>query len=310
MRAVSVALVALSLVAGVLVGRATGAGAVSIVSTTLSPSTATVGDRITLTVVVEHDEATSVEGPGFGTDFGGLEVVEIPPAQEERRDGGVRTTLTYVLTGFQVGGFTVPSLAIVARGPDGTAPLRTDPQHVTIETVLTPGDTSLRPLKPQLDLREPAPPPVMPVLFVAAFAGLTAFGYVLHRRAAAIRPSPIVAEVFAPPPTPAEIARARLHEIDASGLAQSDPAEYYARIAGAVRTYLSARFAVSWSARWAEAASTAGRDAWLATCSNSATRSSSRGSRRRWSVARPTSPPLSRSSRSPATTPTKRPMTW
>jgi hypothetical protein len=109
--------------------------------------------------------------------------------------------------------------------------------------VLVPGDTSLRPLKPQLDIHEPAPSPVVPALFVAAFAGLTAFGYVLHRRAAALRPAYRGVIDALPPPSAEALARQQLQQLVDDGLAERDVAEYYTRIASVVRGYLSARFA-------------------------------------------------------------------
>ena len=108
---------------------------------------------------------------------------------------------------------------------------------------MAPGDDSLRPLKPQLDLAQPAPPPYVPATFVLMLAGLTAFGYWLIRRTIAVQPEPLrPVPVPAPPPTAADIAREQLDAVAASGLAQSDPAEYYTRIAAITRSYLSERF--------------------------------------------------------------------
>jgi hypothetical protein len=102
----------------------------------------------------------------------------------------------------------------------------------------------MRPLKPPFDLGDDAPSPIVPALVVAALAALTAFGYVLFRRAASLRPPPVTAPVAqVTPPRPDATARAALDAIAASGLASSDPPEYYARISAVVRRYLSERFA-------------------------------------------------------------------
>jgi hypothetical protein len=83
----------------------------------------------------------------------------------------------------------------------------------------------------------------VPATFVVLMAGLTALGYWLVRRAIlSPPPPPRIVSVAAPPATPAEAARAELDRIASSGLASSDSAEYYARIAATVRAYLSRSF--------------------------------------------------------------------
>jgi hypothetical protein len=218
--------------------------AVRVVSADLAPSTATVGDRITLTVVLDHDRALVLEPPGFGADYGGLELVDIADPRDEQRDGRtVRTTLAWTLVPFRTGEVTVPPLTIIGRGPTGTTAARTPARTVGVRSVLRPGETELRPLKPQLEIAEPAPSPAVPILVVGAFAALTAFGYLLHRRALAVRPAPVRARApGAPPETPAMRAHAALGAIAAGGLAETDIPEYYARIAAVVRAYLSERF--------------------------------------------------------------------
>jgi hypothetical protein len=218
--------------------------ATRIVSAAIDPTVATVGDRLTFTIVVEHDASLAADGPGFGGDFGGLEVVSVASPADDAVAGRTRTTLAYTLTAFRTGDVLIPPVTVTLRGPDGVDALKTDPLRVSIRSVLAPGDTSLRPLKPQFDIGDDAPSPAVPALVVAAFAALTAFGYVLFRRAASLRPPPVAAPVApAAPPRPDLAAREALDAIAASGLATSNPPEYYARISTVIRRYLSDRFA-------------------------------------------------------------------
>ena len=218
--------------------------AVAAPSVTLAPATATVGDRLTLTITVEHSADVSMTGPGFGADFGGLDLVRIaPPVDAAAASGRVRTTLVYTLAAFRTGSFTVPPLALAYTTADGRAgTVATGPAAVTVRSVLAEGDADLRPLKPQLDIDTGAPSPVAPALFVAVFVALTAAGYVLYGRIAATRPPPLATEVPAPAPAADADARDALDALASSGLAAGDPVEYYARIAATVRAYLSARF--------------------------------------------------------------------
>ena len=242
----------------------------SIVSITADPARATVGDQITLTITIDHDAATTVEGSGFGADVGAFEIVAVAPPRTVPRGDASRTTIAYTLAAFRTGDLTIPPQSITYHGPSGSGTLTTSATTVTIASVLSPGDTELRPLKAQIDLGDPAPSPIVPALFIAAFAALTAFGYVLARRAAAIVPLPArAAAVIAPaPPSAHDIARAALDAIAAADLGATDTPEYYARIAATIRTYLSARFdfpAFAMTRRELErSATTSGIDRWPA----------------------------------------------
>lgn len=216
-----------------------------IVSARIEPFVSTVGDRLTLTIVVDHDGGTTITGPGADVDFGNAELIEFadpstePIANSERE----RTTLVYTLTSFTIGTAAVPRLELTWRSEIERGTIRTQEVPYTVDSVVPPGDNTLRPLKPQLDLAQPAPPPYVPATFVLMMAGLTALGYWLIRRTIAIQPEPLrPVPVPVPPPTAADIAREQLDAVAASGVAQSDAAEYYTRIAAITRAYLSARF--------------------------------------------------------------------
>ena len=236
-----VAFVAFALFASRIVHAQTPADAVSEPTTQLTPAVATVGDRLTLTITVEHRDGVALTPPGYGAGFGGIEVVDIAQPSVETREGGrARTMFTYTLAAFKTGEFTVPAQSISFTTPDGTAgTVSTTPRSVTINSVLDPGDASLRPLKPQLDIDAAAPSPIAPVLFVAMLAALTALGYVLQARAVAI-PPPALVSAPSPPAPPDE--RARIALDAAAPLAAADVRAYYALIAAAVRAYLGARF--------------------------------------------------------------------
>jgi hypothetical protein len=205
-----------------------------IIETSLTPAEVTVGDRLTLRIVVEHADGVTIEGPRFGENFGGLEIVEAPPPQR----GATRTTIEYTLAAFAIGDAALPALEVRWRGEGGAGSLTTEPQSVTVRSVLSPGDDALRPLKPQLSLADDAPPAIVPLAFVMVFVLLTILGYWLLRRAVASRPvEPAPVDV---PLTAAERARAALDALAAAG--ELDARDHYARLAEVVRGYLSERF--------------------------------------------------------------------
>ena len=84
-----------------------------------------------------------------------------------------------------------------------------------------------------------APPsPLLPALFVAVFAILTAAGYLLHFRTLKMQPPTLL------PTVPAE-ERARAALASAEPLADIDVRAYYGCIGAAIRAYLAERFALS-----------------------------------------------------------------
>jgi hypothetical protein len=223
----------------VLPRAATAQQAPVIASVSLTPSLATVGDRLELTIAVDHDAAFTVEGPAFGDDFGPFELVEIEEPRRQGERGPSRTTLGYTLAGFVLGSLELPPLSVRWRGGAAEGTLTTEPQSAIIQSVLVDGDDELRPLKPQLAIAEEAPSPLLPALYVAIFAALTAFGYALVARAVRERPEPVPAAAPVPPLTPAERARAAL---DALKLSPADIGGYYATLAAVVRRYLTERY--------------------------------------------------------------------
>ena len=88
------------------------AAAADVVSTTITPASATVGDRITLTIVIEHDNSITIDAPGFGQDFGGLEPTGVAPPSADQQGSRTRTTLGYTLVAFKPGDYTVPPIQI------------------------------------------------------------------------------------------------------------------------------------------------------------------------------------------------------
>jgi hypothetical protein len=243
---IAAALIALgALVAGTPAPAAAQSGTPTVVTARVDPVVATVGERLTLTIVVAHERGVTLTGPDEDGDYGQAVFIETAPLRTEASGDGERTTLTSTLASFSVGQHDIPPLAISWRSETDSGEVTTPAAPFTIDSVLQPGDTTLRPLKPQLSIPEPAPPPYVPATFVALMAGLTVAGYWLVRRSLLVQPARGAEAVPAVPPRdPEEQARAELSATAASGLTERDVPEYYARIAATLRRYLSARFGV------------------------------------------------------------------
>ena len=238
--AAAIALVAVVIAVAPAARPAAAQQAPAISSVSLTPDVATIGDRLTLTINVDHAESFEAEGPGFGDNYGPFELIEILEPQREPSGDLTRTTLAYTLTTFTLGTIELPELPVTWSGPSGSGTLYTEARRIVVQSVLAPGETELRPLKPQLDIQPAAPSPAWPAGFVAIFAALTVLGYWLVQRAIGERPAASLPAV-PQPLLPHEAAHAALDRL-AQPDGQRDAKAYYAQIAAVLRRYLSDRF--------------------------------------------------------------------
>jgi hypothetical protein len=217
-----------------------------VVDAHLSPTRATVGDHLTLSVTVEHEADTTIELPGAEAAFAPLELVEAtPPEVHSLGDDHAETRLTFVLTAFQTGDLTVPPLAIDYRtGGGDVASLTTPSLPLVVDSVIPSGQTpdEIRDLKPQAALAGAGVPVwVWATLVTAGCLIVTAATYVVMRYA--LREPEAEPPAPPPPQPPDETARAELDRL--AGLDPQGPNELresYRHLAACLRRYLSDRF--------------------------------------------------------------------
>ncbi len=213
------------------------------VAITLDRDTATLGEHVTLTVAVRHadDVLVTIEAPGAIEALRLLSTADDPPVASEAGEGST-TTSRFVFAAFGIGAFDFGAVRVAwlrADGSDGAVAVAAPAFEVT--SVLAPGETDLRPLKPQATVGGAPPALARPIVggSVAALAAvaLAALTLWLRRRRA-------VEAVYVPPSLETEReARGRL-----DALARSDPLgtrdyqTYYGTISLIVRRYLEARF--------------------------------------------------------------------
>jgi hypothetical protein len=220
-----------------------GQGAVVVTAST-DRDRVTVGDRITLTLTVEHDAGVEVALPDDPAAFGEFDVLDMQPF-EERSLGGGRSQVeaTYVIAAFATGSLTVPPLEVTYRDAGGLAgTAASPPMAIGVESVLPPGETpqDIRDLKPQLTVPGGLPAYVRPAFGAAAslivlIAGLLLIRSPLLRRRAA--------PTTTPPPLPEDVARSELDRIAGLGLpGRGEHKTYYQLIGASIRRYLTDRY--------------------------------------------------------------------
>ncbi len=203
----------------------------------------TVGDRITLTLTVEHDAGVEVALPDDPAAFGGFDVLEVqPPEERSLGDGRSQVRATYVIAAFATGSLTVPPLEVTYRDDAGLArAAASPPMTIAVESVLPPGETpqDIRDLKPQLTVPGGLPAYVRPAFGAAASLIVLIAGLLLIR-------SPLLRRRTAPtttPPLPEDVARSELDRIAGLGLpGRGEHKTYYRLIGASIRRYLTDRY--------------------------------------------------------------------
>lgn len=211
---------------------------------TLDRTDATLGDRVRLTITVQHPDSVLVDiaRPEATAAF---RVVDDPPPKTTpgTRGGPSVTQFEFVIAAFGLGPQQLPALRlswIDDNGVSGEQAVEAPP--FTVASTLDPGDTELRPLKPQLSV-EGAPfawqLPAVIAASVVAVVAIAVTAVLLRRR----RPAP----VLVPAPEAAlsieDEARRRLEAMAAGRpLAAGDYDAYYGTISIVVRGYLQERF--------------------------------------------------------------------
>ena len=204
----------------------------------------TVGDRITLTIVVEHDEGLALDTLEGASAFGDFEVLAAEPPRERPLSGGrTETVLVFTVAAFRTGDLEIPAIAVPYSDAAGNPSTATAPAiPISVASVIPPGEspTDVRDLKPQLGVPGGAPAYLRPALTAAVTAVAVGLMLLLARALRRRRCAPAPA---GPPPLPEDEARAELERIAALRLPEGGvPKEHYRLLGSCVRHYLTGRY--------------------------------------------------------------------
>ncbi len=210
------------------------------VRTGLDTTLVSVGDRLQLTVTVEHAPGGSVAWP----DSLSLEPFEILGAEllaPTQVEGRIVTGLRLTLTIFELGDLEIPRFDFSVSGPDGSStPVSTDRYGVTVQSVGLDEGGDIR------NIRGPLGIPigmiyVLPWLLLLVASGLLACWLWRRRRGAGSAPRRSVII----PRLPHEEAYEALDGLEASDLLQrAQIKEYHIIVSEIIRTYVEGRFDV------------------------------------------------------------------
>ncbi len=203
----------------------------------------TLGDPVDLTLEVTHPAGYQVIIPKLPKEWGDFEVISQSPTETTPNDDGTETTRqTITVTLFDLGSFETPPLTVSVSNAAGQV---SEVEALPLALIVTPtrpeGDTDLRDIKPQADVKVPFPWMVA-LGSLAALLVLAALGYFIYRRW--LKPKRLAAAVDNRPPYQralddlARIAAMQLPE-------QGHFKEHYTLVTDVLRRYLEARYHVN-----------------------------------------------------------------
>jgi hypothetical protein len=217
------------------------------VTTSLEPEEPRVGDRVRVTIEVEHPDdvlVSLVSSPARRPDF---EIIEVqPPSTTPSAERGMlRTSFVLVVAPFALGPVEVGDFTLQALREDGSAQdFGGTLPSLQVRTTTRP-DSELRPLKPQATIAGAPPAWLRPamlggaVLAVVVVLAIAALALRRRRQRGAIALLPPL-----PPATAEDTARRQLDALRAQDLLGAGDLEgYYGRLSSVVRAYLEERFA-------------------------------------------------------------------
>ena len=218
----------------------------------------TVGDLVTLSLIVSHPAESTVVIPRLERDWGSFEVQAQTSVQTVSVTDGIRTVAKqFRVTLFAPGTFETPDIPVSVRGSDGTvARVSPNPVQLTVNSVLASPDEELKDLRPPADLSTPFWERTIVLILIAvvvlAAAGGTAF-FLIGRSRRVARPIGVQPGLR----TPWEVATQELDRIASLDLpGRGDLKEHYALVAAALRTYLGATYLLDAAGRNADDMST------------------------------------------------------
>jgi len=218
------------------------AGAQSRLRTDVDTTVVTVGDRITMTVSVDHDASAQARLPD-SLALGSFEVLAARALPLATTDNRTTSAWTLTLAAFELGELEIPSFPVEVVAADGSLEsLETDPYDVRVVSVGVDESGEIR------DIRGPLGIPISSLvilLWVLVPLLLAALLWVVVRR---LRPggADVSRAALGPlPRPPSEVALEALAALEASPLLERGQVkEYHIAASDILRTYVEARFRI------------------------------------------------------------------
>ena len=208
--------------------------------TSVDTTRITVGDRIQMSLSVEHAPGLRVVWPD-SLDLSPFEVLAAQAGPPAARGETVVSQAVLTLTSFELGELEIPSFFVTVEGPDGAETLRTDPFGIEVASVgLDEGD-GIRGIRGPMAI--PLSPVFVGVGLLLALLALAAAVWIWRRVRG--RGEPGDAPPAAPPRPAHEVALDALDALERSELlVEGRVKDFHVALSEIARRYVEGRFQV------------------------------------------------------------------
>lgn len=161
---------------------------------------ATVGDWINLKIEATYPAETILQFPQLKENLGQFEIVKQTSSEPTVVNGKYKQTWQLTLAVFDTGKITIPSIGINARlqsDSNNVLTFKTDSIAIAVYSVLPPGDTELKEIKPPLPIRNVVPWDI--IIFVLILGAIAVAGVLHYRRWKRLHPQVALDEKFLAP---------------------------------------------------------------------------------------------------------------
>jgi hypothetical protein len=213
----------------------------------------TVGDRLTLVVVAEHNSGDVVAFPTFepapGQAGGTLgDLIVFGPRSQGRTllgvgyDYPVADTITYEVATFALDSAFVPQVAVNVTANGQQRRVASDPFFFRVVSIVPPDATSMRDISPIAPFQRSILPFFLVLLGAAIVAAALRWWWRRPAEPVTIEPEPVV---VVPSESPIAEAMRRLDELEEIDLASNENLKpFFVELTGCLRTYLERKLSV------------------------------------------------------------------
>ena len=203
------------------------------------------GDRVTLTLEVEHAQGQFVVWPALSDTLGSFEVLGTSAGLTVVVEGRHTSTKHYVLTTFELGELEIPAIELAVADSGDSVPqlLSTDPVPIIVESIGLDESGDIRTVKAPLEIPRNW---LLLIPWVLAVCVLVALGYWLYRRyRARDKVTGGRRESTEPARPPHEVAYEALDRLEARRLLErGEIKRYFIEVSEIIRSYLEGRYPI------------------------------------------------------------------
>lgn len=219
---------------------------IQIISQKLDLSDITIGDKITYTLVVEHDKDTQLLNPkpivmaSENCEVYGPEVKQLKGKTKQR--SGILKLIEYKLIAYEPGTYNIPPIVIQCRDANGREfSVMSQPLGFSVRSVRSNNAQTIRDIKGPEGVPRNITPYILILGTLIVGFSIAVYFYFRGRKSVIVKPETVILQRL-----PHEIALEELREIELMGLvAKGEIKEYCTRISEVIRRYIEKSYGIA-----------------------------------------------------------------